>query len=138
MHLILKFNPTLATSTNLVSTIAEETESQLEAEAEGQTHNLSSDCEGIMNILHPDVDYNSDSESDELTYTDEWLKILHGLKHMVLIIHHTPSRLATFNVKLFGTEPVTALFDTGATCSCISFPLYKQISDKVQMLEMQL
>ena len=57
MHLILKLNPSLATSTNSVSTIAKETESQLEAEAEGQTHNLSSDC--------------SDSDSDELTYADE-------------------------------------------------------------------
>ena len=39
MHSILKSNPSLATSTNSVSTSAEETESQLEAEAEGQTHN---------------------------------------------------------------------------------------------------
>ena len=71
MHLILKSNPSLATSTNLVSTIAKETESQLEAEAERQTHNLSSGSKVVMNILHPDVDYSSDSDSDELTYTDE-------------------------------------------------------------------
>ena len=57
---------------------------------------------------------------------------------MVLIIHPTPSGLATLDVKLFSTEPVTALFDTGATCSCISFPSCNQISDKVQMVEMQL
>ena len=68
---ILKLNPSLATSTNLVSTIAEETESQLDAEVEGQTHNLSSDCRAIINILHPDVDYSSDSDSDKITYTDE-------------------------------------------------------------------
>ena len=67
----MKLNLSLGTSTNLVSTIAEETESQLDAEAEGQTHNLSSDCEVIMNILHPDVDYSSVSDSDELTYVDE-------------------------------------------------------------------
>ena len=67
---ILKLSPSLATSTNSVSTIAEETESQLDAEA-GQTHELSSDCEAIMDILHPEVDYSSDSDSDELTYTDE-------------------------------------------------------------------
>ena len=64
MHSILKLNPSLATSTNSVSTIVKETESQLEAEAEGQTHYLSSDCEVIMNILHLDVDYSSDSDSD--------------------------------------------------------------------------
>ena len=50
----------------------------------------------------------------------------------------TPGRLATFDVKLFSTEPVTALFDTGTTCSFISFPLYSQISDKAQMVDMQL
>ena len=71
MYPILKSNPSLATSNNLVSTIAKETESQLEAEAEGQTHNLSSDCEVIMNTLHLDVDYSSDSNSDKLTYADE-------------------------------------------------------------------
>ena len=71
MHSILKLNPNLATRTNSVSTVAEETESQVDAEAEGQTHNLSSDCKTIMNKLHPDVDYSSDSDSDELTYADE-------------------------------------------------------------------
>ena len=54
------------------------------------------------------------------------------------IINPTPGRLATFDVTLFSTEPVTALFDTGAMCSCMSFPLYHQISDKAQMVEMQL
>ena len=71
MHLILKLSPSLATSTNLVPTIAEEMESQLDAEAECQSHDLSSDCEVIMYILHPDEDYSSDSDSDELTYADE-------------------------------------------------------------------
>ena len=54
------------------------------------------------------------------------------------IIQPTPGRLATFDVKLFSTKLVTALFDTEATCICISFPLCNQISDKVQMVEMQL
>ena len=136
MCFILKSNPGLATSTNSVSTIAEETEFQLEAD--NQTHNLSSDCKAIMNILYPNVDYSSNSESDELTYTDEQLKTIYASKHMVQIIQPLPGSLATFDVKLFSTEPVTALFDTGATCSCISFQLYNQISDNVQMVEMQL
>ena len=71
MCLILKSNLSLATGTNSLSTTAKETECQLEAEAEGQTHNLSSDCEAIMNILHPDVNYSSDSDSDKLPYADE-------------------------------------------------------------------
>ena len=55
-------------------------------------------------------------------------------KHMVLILQPTPGRLATFDVKLFSTEPVTALFNTGATCSCISFQLYSKVSDKAQVV----
>ena len=54
------------------------------------------------------------------------------------IIQPSQGRLAIFDGKLFSTEPVTALFDTGATCSCISFTLYNQMSVKVQMVEMQL
>ena len=91
-----------------------------------------------MNFPHPDVDYSSDSDSDELTYADEWLKNVCAVKHIVSIIQPMPGRLATFNVKSFSTEPVASLFNTGATCSCISFSLYSQISDKAQMLEMQL
>ena len=70
----MEIDSSLATSTNSVSTIAKETGSQFEAEAEGQTHNLSLHLQGdheYMNILHPDVDYSSDFDSDELTYVDE-------------------------------------------------------------------
>ena len=44
-------------------------------------------------------------------------------------------KLATFIIKLFNTEPVSSLFDTGVTCSCISASLYDQISKKVAMIE---
>ena len=139
MHSILKSTLNLAASINSVLTIVKETESHLGAEAElDQTHELSSDYEVIMDILHPDVDYSSDSDSDELTYTDKWLKDPSTIEHIVSSIQPYRGRLATFNVKLFSTETVTALFDTGATCSCISFPLYNQMSDKAQMVEMQL
>ena len=60
------------------------------------------------------------------------------MKHIVFTIQPTLGKLATFDVKLFNTESLTALFETGATCSCISFPIYSQISDKVQMVDMQL
>ena len=71
-HLIRKSSPNLAASTNSVSTIIDKTESQLDAEAVlDQTHELSPDCKAIMDILYPDIDYRSDSDSDELTYMDE-------------------------------------------------------------------
>ena len=47
-------------------------------------------------------------------------------------------KLATFIVKLFNTEPVSALSDTGATCPCISAPFYDQISKQVAMIEKHL
>ena len=37
--------------------------------------------------------------------------------------------------KLFNTEPLSALFDTGVTGSCISASLFDQISKKVAMIE---
>ena len=55
--LILKLSPNLATSTNFVSTIVKETESHLDAEEElGGTHEVSPDCEAIVDTLHPDID----------------------------------------------------------------------------------
>ena len=47
-------------------------------------------------------------------------------------------KLATFIIKLFNTEPVSALFDTGAMCSCISASFYDQISMKVAMTKKHL
>ena len=44
-------------------------------------------------------------------------------------------RLTTFIIKLFNTEPVSVLFDTGATCSSISASLYDQISKKGSMIK---
>ena len=50
----------------------EKIESQLDAEAKlGQPHELSSDCEAVMDIPHPDIDPESDSDSDELPYVVE-------------------------------------------------------------------
>ena len=45
-------------------------------------------------------------------------------------------KLATFIIKLFNTEPVSALFDTAATCSCILVSLYDHISKKVAITKM--
>ena len=47
-------------------------------------------------------------------------------------------KLATFIIKLFNTEPVSALFYTGATCSYISASLYDQISKEVAMTKKHL
>ena len=139
MDSISKLSPNLATSTNSVSTIEEETKSQLDAKSElDWTHEFSLDCEAIVDILHPDIDYGSDSDSDELTYVDEWLKDLNAMEHIVSTVQPSSGRVATFNVKVFSTEPVITWFDTEASCSCTSFSLYNQISNKTHVVEMQL
>ena len=47
-------------------------------------------------------------------------------------------KLATLIIKLFNTKPVSALFDTRATWSCISASLFDCISKKVTMVEKNL
>ena len=47
-------------------------------------------------------------------------------------------KLVTFIIKSFNTESVSALFNTGATCSCISASLYDQKSKKVAMTKKNL
>ena len=59
-------------------------------------------------------------------------------QNIVSTVQPSSGGLATFDEKLFDTKPATALFDTGASCSCMSFPLYNQISNKTQMVEMWL
>ena len=115
---MLKLSSSLAMSTNSVFTIVEQPESQLDADAElDQTHELSPECKAIMNILHPDVDYGSDLDSDELTYTDEWLADLSATEHIVSVVQPSSGKLVTFDVKFFNTGTVTMLFDTKASCS---------------------
>ena len=52
---------------------------------------------------------------------------------MISNIEHARLILSNFIVKLLNNEPVIALFNTGATCSCISHQLVQKISDKVNM-----
>ena len=49
-------------------------------------------------------------------------------------LEYAELKLSNFAVKLLRTEPVTALFDTGATCSWISQQIFIKISDKVNMI----
>ena len=57
---------------------------------------------------------------------------------MVSNVQVMKGKLVTFIMKLFNTEPVSALFDTGAMCSCILVSLHDQISKKVVMTKKHL
>ena len=56
-------------------------------------------------------------------------------RHIVSNVQSIKGKLATFIVKLFNTEPISAPFDTGAICSWISSPLFDEISKKVTMIQ---
>ena len=43
-------------------------------------------------------------------------------------------KLSNFTVKLQDCDPIIALFDTGAMCSCITYQLFMKISDKVDII----
>ena len=52
---------------------------------------------------------------------------------MISNIGYTKMKLSNFAVKCLNNKPTISLFDTGATCSCISHHLFQKISDKVNM-----
>ena len=80
----------------------------------------------------------SQIQTRKKVFSTEWLGNLHTSDHIMSSVHEVKGKLATFNIKLFNTEPVLAPFDTGATCLCISVSLYDQILNKVTMAEKHL
>ena len=50
-------------------------------------------------------------------------------------LEYVKLKLSNFTVKLQNCNPVIALFDTGATCSCISYYLLIKIADKVNTVK---
>ena len=58
--------------------------------------------------------------------------------HIISYIEHTKLKLSNFVVKLLSTEPVTALFDTGATCSYIPQQVFMKIFDKANITKKHL
>ena len=58
----------------------------------------------------------------------EWLDdSFYEQNHTISNLEYTKLKLPNFSVKLLIIEPITALFDTGATCSCISQQLFAKI-----------
>ena len=52
---------------------------------------------------------------------------------MVSNYEYAKLKQSNFAVKLYDCNPIRALFDTGATCSCISYILFMKISDKLDV-----
>ena len=43
-------------------------------------------------------------------------------------------KISNVAVKILKTEPITALFDTGATRSCIKKQVFKKLADKINLI----
>ena len=117
--------------------INEDTDSQDYTETD-HTYDHSSDQEAMMDILCPDLNSESDSDKHHSLLGRQWLNDLSTSDHILSNVQAMRGKLATFIVKLFNSEPVSALFDIGAMCSCISTSLYDQIYEKVAMIKKHL
>ena len=120
-----------------VTMISEETNSQDDTEND-YTYDHSSDQDANVDFLFPDLSSESDSDEEDSLFGTEWLDSLCTSDHIVSNMQEEKGKLATFIIKLFNAEPVLALFDTGATCSCISVSLHEWIAKKVIMVEKHL
>ena len=53
-------------------------------------------------------------------------------------LEYAKLKRSNFAAEILKTEPITALFDTGATYSCISQLIFKKIADKINMIRKSL
>ena len=77
------------------------------------------------------------SESSDTCDMDKtkWLdNIFYQHTHTVLNLEYAKLKLSYFAVKHHDFDPIIALFNTGATCSCILYQLFMKISDKVDII----
>ena len=51
--------------------------------------------------------------------------------HIISNLEYAKLKLSGFAVKILKTEPITALFDTGATCSCMLKQVFQKIAEKL-------
>ena len=54
--------------------------------------------------------------------------------HIISNLEYAKLKLSTSTVKILKTEPIIALFDTGATCLCILKQVFQKIADKVNLI----
>ena len=76
------------------------------------------------------------SDNSDTSDTDgmEWLDEFYEQNHTISILEYAKLKLSNFAVKIPNTEPITALFDTGASCSCILQQVFKKIAYKINLI----
>ena len=54
--------------------------------------------------------------------------------HVISSLENAKLKLSNFVIKTLKPEPITALFDTGATCSCMSKQVFQKIASKIDLI----
>ena len=80
-----------------------------------------------MVIMFKDCD-SSDTDGTE------WLdNSFYEQNYIISNLEYANLILSNFAIKILKTEPITALFDTGATYSCVSQQIFRKIPDTINM-----
>ena len=76
------------------------------------------------------------SDNSDTSDTDGmgWLDKFYEQNHTISNLENAKLKLSDFACKILKTEPITALFDTEATCSCILQQIFKKITDKINLI----
>ena len=82
----------------------------------------------------PDIVMTSDNSETSDTDATEKLKEIYEQNHIISNLEYAKPKLSNFAVKILKTEPITAPFDTGATCSCILKQVFQKIADKFNLI----
>ena len=77
----------------------------------------------------------TDKSNTSDTDRPEWLEEFYEQNHIISNLEYAKLKLSNSAVIFPSIEPITALFDTGATCSCILHQLLTNISDKFNMIK---
>ena len=110
---IVKVNNKKNTISNMVSDI-QTSDSYQDTEIDENDSNLM----GWNNL--PDMVITSDNSDSSDSDRTECLNEFYEQNYMISNLKYAKLKMSNFAVKILKTEPVTALFDTGTTCSCIS------------------
>ena len=85
-----------------------------------------------LSEIHSTSEDNNSSETDVTEWLDE--KFYQSM-HTVSNLEYVKLTLSNFTVKFQNCDPIIALFDTGATCSCIFYHLFTNILDKMNIIK---
>ena len=94
------------------------------------------DAMGWRNLS--EIATSEDSESCDTDKTEGLDNNFYEQNHTISNLEYATVKLSNFVIEILSIEPIIALYDTGATCSCISHQLFMKISYGVDMTQKSL